>query len=141
AVSSKIVVVGGAVSPRGGDVADSIRPTHSPTAFLTDLAAAYRASGRTKPIMDALSMHPYEDNSSVAPVDGAHPNSTTIALADYDKLVASLGDAFGSYELPIWYDEFGVETQIPAAFASRYTGTEPTTVHPVDEQTQGTYYR
>ena len=43
------------------------RDTHSPTAFITDMGAAYRASGRTTPIMDALSLHPYEDNSSVAP--------------------------------------------------------------------------
>jgi len=44
AVSPKIVVLGGALSPRGGDDPGSIRPTHSPTAFLTDLGAAYRAS-------------------------------------------------------------------------------------------------
>jgi hypothetical protein len=146
AVSSKIVVVGGAVSPRGGDVADSIRPTHSPTAFLTDLAAAYRASGRTTPIMDALSMHPYEDNSSVAPVNGVHPNSTTIALADYDKLVTLLGTVFAGTPqrgstLPLYFDEFGVEAQIPPAKASLYTGREPATIKPLPEAVQGQYYR
>ena len=93
-VSAKIVVLGGALSPHGGDDPDSIRPTHSPTAFLIDLGAAYRASGRTRPIMDGLALHPYEDNSSVAPIDGLHPNSTTIALADYDKLVTLLGTVF-----------------------------------------------
>src|SRR5947207_1939510 len=72
AVSPKLVVLGGAISPHGGDDPDSIRPTHSPTAFLTDLGAAYRASSRTKPIMDGLALHPYEDNSSVAPIDGVH---------------------------------------------------------------------
>ena len=41
--------------------------------------------------MDGFAFHPYEDNSSVAPVSGMHPNTTTIALADYDKLVALLG--------------------------------------------------
>ena len=50
----------------------------------------------------------------------AHPNSTTIGVADYGKLVALLGEAFdgtaqpGS-ELPILYGEFGVESEIPAA--------------------------
>jgi hypothetical protein len=146
AVSPKIVVLGGALSPRGGDDPGSIRPTHSPTAFLTDLGAAYRASGRTGPIMDGLALHPYEDNSSVAPIDGVHPNSTTIALADYDKLVALLGTVFaGTVQrgstLPIYYDEFGVETQIPAAKASLYTGREPVTVKPVPEAVQGAYYR
>jgi hypothetical protein len=146
AVSPKIFVLGGAVSPRGGDVADSIRPTHSPTAFLTDLGAAYRASGRAKPIMDALTIHPYEDNSSVAPINGVHPNSTTIAIADYDKLVNVLDTAFAGTSqrgstLPIYYDEFGVEAQIPPAKAKLYTGREPATIKPVPEAVQGQYYR
>jgi hypothetical protein len=141
AVSSDVTVLGGAVSPRGGDVAGGIRPTHSPTVFIQDMGRAYRDSGRTDPVMDGFAFHPYEDNSSVAPVDGAHPNSTTISLADYDKLVTLLGDAFGDYELPIWYDEFGVESQIPAAKQALYTGTEPTTTKPVPEATQAAYYR
>ena len=141
AVAPTETVLGGAVSPRGGDVAGSVRPTHSPTVFIRDMGAAYQASGRTTPIMDGFAFHPYEDNSSIAPVSGVHPNTTTIALADYDKLVALLGEAFGDYELPIWYDEFGVESQIPPAKASLYTGTEPATTKPVDEATQAAYYR
>src|SRR3954454_13801712 len=141
AVSPRITVIGGALAPRGGDNPAGTRPTHSPTTFIHDLGQAWRDSGRTTPIMDAFDLHPYEDNSSVAPIDGTHTNSTTIALADYDKLVASLGDAFGTYDMPIWYDEFGVETQIPPAWQHAYTGTEPATIHPVDEQTQGAYYR
>src|SRR5205814_895501 len=89
ATSPGVTVLGGAVSPRGGDVAGGIRPTHSPTVFIHDLGQAYRDSGRTEPIMDGFAFHPYEDNSSIAQVDGTHPNSTTIALADYDKLVAA----------------------------------------------------
>jgi hypothetical protein len=127
--------------PRGGDTPGTIRPTHSPTVFIHDLGQAWRDSGRTDPILDAFDLHPYEDNSSVMPAAGTHPNSTTIALADYDKLVAALGDAFGRYDLPIWYDEFGVESQIPASEASHYTGTEPATVKPVPEATQAAYYR
>ena len=141
AVSPKITVIGGALAPRGGDTPGTIRPTHSPTVFIHDLGQAWRDSGRTDPIMDAFDLHPYEDNSSIAPVSGVHPNTTTIALADYDKLVALLGEAFGDYELPIWYDEFGVESQIPPAKASLYTGTEPATTKPVDEATQAAYYR
>ena len=60
---------------------------------------------------------------NVAPVNGRHPNSTTIAVADYDKLVSLLGTAFdGTAQqgstLPIYYTEFGVESQIPAPKAS-----------------------
>jgi hypothetical protein len=146
AVAPQVEVIGGAVSPRGNDNPNGTRLTHSPTTFIPDLGAAYRASGRTTPIMDAFAFHPYEDNSSVAPFDGVHPHSTTVALADYGKLVTLLGTAFdGTAQpgsaLPIYYDEFGVETQIPPAKASLYTGTEPSTIHPVDEATQALYYR
>jgi len=147
AANPDVEVIGGAVSPRGSDnPALTGRPTHSPTGFITDLGAAYRASGRTTPIMDALALHPYEDDSSVAPFLGTHPKSTTIALADYGKLVALLGAAFdgtaqpGS-KLPIVYDEFGVESQIPSSKQDAYTGTEPATTKPVPEQTQAEYYR
>jgi hypothetical protein len=43
--------------------------------------------------------------------------------------------------LPIYYDEFGVEAQIPPAKTSLYTGREPVTVKPVPEAVQGAYYR
>ncbi len=146
AVDPTVEVIGGALSPRGSDDPAGIRPTHSPTAFIADMGAAYRASGRATPIMDALSLHPYEDHSSVAPVDGTHPNTTTIALADYGKLVALLGQAFdGTAQpgstLPLYFDEFGVESQIPATKLALYTGAEVAVTEPVDEATQAAYYR
>jgi hypothetical protein len=144
AVRPHATVYGGALAPRGVDKPNTGRDTHSPTAFIADLGAAYRASGRTLPIMDAFTFHPYPETSATGP-DFPHPNSTAIGLADYDKLVGLLGAAFdgtaqrGS-QLPILYDEFGIESQIPPAKASFYTGTEPTTTHPVDEATQAQMY-
>ena len=145
AASPEVTVYGGAVSPRGSDNPSGIRPTHSPTAFIPDMGAAYRESGRTKPIMDAFAFHPYTDFSSQPPAT-QHPNTTTVALADYGKLVALLGRAFdGTAQpgstLPILYDEFGVESLIPTAKSSLYTGVEPTTTRPVDEKTQAEYYK
>ncbi len=143
-VSSSVVIYGGAVSPRGTDRPDGTRPTHSPTTFIERLGAAYRASGRTRPVMDAFAIHVYGDNSSVGPTV-AHPLNTSIGVADYDKLVRLLGEAFDDTAqpgstLPILYGEYGVETQIPDSKASLYTGTEPTTTKPVSEATQATYY-
>jgi hypothetical protein len=144
-VSPAVRVYGGAISPRGSDRPGGIRPTHSPTKFIQEMGVAYRASGRTEPVMDALAIHPYPDNSSQPPTT-AHPLTTTIAIADYEKLVTLLGEAFdgtgqrGS-DLPILYAEFGVESEIPARKASLYTGTEPTTTKPVVESTQATYYQ
>jgi hypothetical protein len=141
-----VQVIGGAVSPRGGDDPLAPRKTHSPTVFIRDLGVAYRASARPTRLMDAFAFHPYEDNSSVAPAAGLHPKSTTIALGDYGKLVSLLGQAFDGTPqpgstLPIYYDEFGVETQVPPAKASLYTGAEPATTKPVDEATQAAYYQ
>jgi hypothetical protein len=145
AVRPHSTVYGGALAPRGIDRPGSGRDTHSPTAFIADLGAAYRASGRGVAIMDAFAFHPYPESSATGP-SLAHPNSTSIGLADYDKLVGLLGSAFeGTAQrgatLPILYDEFGIETQIPPSKASFYTGTEPTTTHPVDEATQAAMYR
>jgi hypothetical protein len=134
-------VIGGGLAPHGGDKPSS-RPTHSPAKFIEDLGAAYRASGRTKPLMDALSIHVYGESARVPP-SLAHPNTTTIGIADYGKLVSLLGAAFdGTAQrgstLPIVYGEYGVETAIPPAKSSLYTGHEVVPV--VDEQTQARYY-
>ena len=144
AVSAGVRVYGGAVSPRGSDRPGGLRPTHSPTKFVEELGIAYRASGRDRPVMDAFVIHPYGDNSSQSP-STAHPLTTTIGIADYGKLVALLGAAFdgtaqpGS-QLPILYGEFGVESEIPSAKASLYTGGEPAVTRPVNETTQAAYY-
>jgi len=145
AVAPNVMVLGGAVSPRGNDQPDGTRLTHSPSTFIPDLGDAYRASGRTTPIMDGFAFHPYEDNSSIAPLNGVNPKSTSVMIADYDKLVGLLSDAFDGTDqpgstLPIYYDEFGVQSQIPPEKASEYTGTEQSTTKPVDELTQGVYY-
>jgi len=146
AADPMVEVIGGAVSPRGNDQPNGPRLTHSPTTFIPDLGAAYRASGRTTPIMDAFAFHPYEDNSSIAPVKGLNPKSTSVMIADYGKLVALLGKAFDGTPqpgstLPIYYDEFGVQSQIPPEEASLYTGAEQSTTKPVDEATQAVYYK
>jgi Bacterial Ig domain len=129
-------VIGGALDSHGNDVT-----SHSPTTFIRDLGLAYRASGRTKPIMDVFDEHVYADTSALPP-SMPHTGST-IAEGDYGKLVALLGKAFNGTAqrgstLPIFYGEYGVETAIPADKARLYTGaeTQPT----VDEATQARYY-
>jgi hypothetical protein len=144
AVSTQVNVIGGNVSARGSDRPDGERQTHSPTRFVEDLGAAYRASGRAEPVMDMFSLHPYPEDSSIPP-DFEHPKSTAIGLADYDKLVDLLAEAFdgtaqpGS-ELPIVYGEYGIQTEIPAERLGVYTGEEQPTTKPVDEETQAEWY-
>ena len=143
-VDRGLIVYGGALAPRGSDRPSTGRDTHSPTAFIADLGAAYKATGRSEPIMDALAIHPYPETSTTG-AGLAHPRTTSIGLADHAKLVGLLAAAFdgtgqkGS-TLPVLYDEFGVETAIPAAKAGSYSGVEPATTHPADEATQARIY-
>jgi hypothetical protein len=144
AADPRLRVWGGALSPRGSDRAGTARDTHSPTKFLSDLGAAYRASGRQTPIMDGLAIHPYGENSSISP-ELAHPRNTVIGIADYTKLVGLLSQAFdGSPQkgstLPIVYAEYGVESTVPDVKRSLYSGSEPATTRPVDEAKQASYY-
>jgi hypothetical protein len=145
-VSEDIRVIGGALAPRGGDDPEASRHTHSPTKFIQDLGRFYRESARGEPVMDAFAHHPYLERSETPP-DFAHPNTTTIALADYNKLVALLGGAFdgtaqeGS-DLPILYTEFGVQTEIPEAKQSAYSNLDsPLAADAVSEDVQADYYR
>ena len=146
AVSPQIQVIGGALAPRGADRPGTKRDTHSPTRFIQDLGAAYKASGRTKPVMDAFAIHPYMRMSKLSPTE-THAESTTITLADYPKLVALLDDAFGGTpqrggDIPIYYTEFGVQTHVPTASRHAYTDVNsPSAGDAVSPDTQARYYR
>ncbi len=142
AARPRVEVIGGGLAPRGSDDPSSSRQTHSPTRFILDLGLAYRTSGRNRPIMDALSIHPYGESARIPPTL-AHPRTTSIGIADYGKLIDLLGRAFGGTaqrgrDLPIVYGEYGVETTIPWAKAHLYTGHE--LVPTVDERVQSHDY-
>ncbi|MDX6388876.1 MAG: hypothetical protein QOD85_2678, partial [Gaiellaceae bacterium] len=145
-VSPDINVIGGALSPRGQDKRSAARQTHSPTAFIADLGAAYRQTKRTRPIMDMFAIHPYLIPSRLPPTF-AHPNTTTIGIADYPKLVALLTKAFAKTgqpgaTLPIVYDEFGYQSVVPTAKRRFYShlGT-PAAADAITEPRQALYYR
>jgi hypothetical protein len=144
--SRRILVIGGALAPRGSDRPQLKRHTHSPTQFITDLGAAYRASDRPKPIMDAFAIHPYMRTSALPPSD-THAESTTITIADYPKLMALLTHAFAGTAqrgrgLPVYYTEFGVQTEIPEKHRYAYTELESSAgFDAVDPATQAKYYR
>ena len=75
-------MVGIGLSPRGND-----RPfarsnvSTSPVRFLAALGAWYRASGRTRPLMDGLSFHPYPNRATDPFSRGyAWPNAGVVNL-------------------------------------------------------------
>jgi hypothetical protein len=136
AVDEDINVIGGALAPRGQDDPAAARPTHSPTAFIQDFGAAYRASGRKRPVLDMFDLHPYGTNSSEPTIP--HPRTKTIGLADHDKLVRLLREAFGTAP-PVVYGEYGIETTVDGQDGS-YNGTEPPSIRPVPPEEQGRRY-
>jgi hypothetical protein len=96
--------------------------------------------------MDIFAIHPYLERSGVAP-DTEHPIGTAIGIADYEKLVDLLGEAFdgtpqkGS-DVPVAYTEFGVQATIPPENLEPYTNIQsPLAADAVDEETQAEYYR
>ena len=138
-------VWGGALAPRGVDRPFTGRDTISPTRFLRELGEAYRKSRRALPVMDGFSFHPYPLNSSVA-VDAVPTDSDHLGLIDQDRLVRLLGKAFNGTAqvgsgMPILYDEFGIESMIPADKRALYGGVEPLTTRPVSEAAQAAAYR
>ena len=122
AVSPDINVIGGALSPRGQDKAELAagRHTHRPRSSTTS------ASRIARPKPHASDHGHVRDPSVPDPVeaaaDFAHPNTTTIGVADYPKLVTLLTTAFAGTAqpgatLPIVYDEFGYQSRDPDAEA------------------------
>jgi hypothetical protein len=143
AVRDEVRVWGGTTAPRGSDRPGASRATTSPTAFIRALGAAYRQSGRGRPVMDGFVHHPYPESADV-PIDLPHPRVKSIGLADYGKLANLLSRAFDGTaqkgnDLPILYGEIGVETAIPAAKRSLYTDAEITAT--ATEQEQAAAYR
>ncbi len=80
---------------------------------------------------------PMKPARPVSPWGSRHQKQVAIRVQT-DEGPTGLGEAFdgtaqrGS-ELPIFYGEFGVESDIPAAKASLYTGAEPAATRPVSE--------
>ncbi len=121
-----------ASAPRGTDnPSASGNVSHSPVNFYRKLGEAYRASGRTRPILDTVGHNPYPLTNAERPWT-RHPASTAIGEGDYDKLIGVLQEAFGGTGQPlpgqrqvsIWYMEQGFQSTIDPAKSGLYRGTE-----------------
>jgi hypothetical protein len=152
AVDPTITVIGVGLSPRGNDqphAKDNI--SRSPVRFLHDLGVAYRASGRTKPLMDELAFHPYPPPSQPPPDVGyvwpnaGLPNLGRIKQAVWDAFHGTAQSTFAetgktfARPLKLDLDEVGWQVAPLPALASLYHGKE--TNVPVSEQQQADYYR
>ena len=86
-------VIAPATSPRGNDRPNAVSNiSHSPLTFISQMGAAYRASGRTARIFDTVAHHAYGSSSRERPWR-THP-TTQISEGDWSKLMIALSSAF-----------------------------------------------
>jgi len=133
AVNPKIFVWGLGLSPRGNPVptdGSSPRATN-PVDWLRFLGQWYRSSGREKPLMDGLDLHPYPIPQNL-PFETGYPGSTSFSVVNLPRAYQAFYSAFngtpqrtvGPGRLPVSLNEVGIQTTPPPQLASSYTGTE-----------------
>jgi hypothetical protein len=152
-VNPNIDVVGLAVSSHGDDRPGSRRNTISPVRFIKAVGDAYRASHRTRPIMDNVALHPYPNPNTDPPDKGLlWPN---VGVPNLDRAEQAFWDAFHGTGQPTFaeaggrkaqaagspvrwlLDEAGWQTDtrnLPGYYGSENTPT-------VNEATQARYYK
>jgi hypothetical protein len=153
AVNRDITVIAGALGARGTDNALAAgNLSISPVRCLRDIGRAYRASRRTRPIMDELSLHAYPNSSADALETGypwpnvGVPNLARIKQAAWDAFYGTRQLTFAETGMPggplrtlkLRLNEVGWQVSIPPASRSAYTGRE--TVVTTDEGNQAAIY-
>jgi hypothetical protein len=151
-VNPNITVLGVGLSPRGNDTPSAIdNASTSPVRCLRDIGAAYRASGRTKPIMDELAFHAYpERDSQPFGLGYSWPNA---GLMDLARVKQAVWDAFNGTAQPTFAEtgqsivlpalkmrvaEVGWQVGIIPSAQAAYSGTE--NVATTDEVSQANDY-
>jgi hypothetical protein len=134
--AANVIAMG--LSPRA-----STSESNEPLVFLRDVGKAYKASGRTTPIMDQLSVHPYPNPSS--PADGpevGYPNPDRFGVPNLDRVKQAVYDSFNGTGQPTTLngltfvvDEIGWQTDTTGL--SQYVNPENVTV--ISEQKQAEY--
>ena len=155
-VDAGITVIGVSLSPRGNDnPLAAVNGSTSPVRCIRELGIAYRASGRTRPIMDELAFHPhpnsYRDNFLVG---YRWPNAGTSNLG---RIKQAIWDAFartgqptfaeagkpvskaGLPPLRIRLNEVGWQVSVPAESLHAYYGRE-SVARLADERSQADIY-
>ena len=153
-VDRSIAVIGIGLGPRGTD--NPRAPGNlsiSPVRCIRDIGRAYRKSRRKKPIMDALSYHPYPNASTDKLETGySWPNA---GIPNLDRIKQAVWDAFNGTAQPTFpeagmpggplrtlklrLNEVGWQVAIPPASRDAYFGKE--SVVTTDEGTQAARLR
>jgi hypothetical protein len=122
-INPAINVIGVGLSPRGNDNPTArSNPSTSPVRCIRDMAAAYRASKRTRPLMDELSFHPFP-NLATDPLGRGYqwPNA---GLANLDRIKQAFWDGFFGTGQPVFpessFGRFGPLATLAAADSLRF---------------------
>jgi hypothetical protein len=124
-------LIGPVVSLWGNDNPNAISNiSHSPLGFIRELGQAYRASGRTRPILDTFGHHPHPPSADERPWK-RHDSSVYVSMGDWGKLMNALAEAFEGTAQPlpgqgpsIWWLEVGYQTLIDGDKEHFYQGQE-----------------
>jgi hypothetical protein len=155
-VDKTITVIGVSLSPRGNDnPLAAVNASTSPVRCIRELGVAYRASGRTRPIMDELAFHPhpnsYADNFLVG---YRWPNAGTSNLGRIKQAIwdafartgqptfAEAGKPVSRVALPplrIRLNEVGWQVSVPSSSMHAYYGRE-SVARLADERSQSDNY-
>jgi hypothetical protein len=109
----------------GVSVLDSTASAHGPASFLEAVAAAYRASGRDRPLVDGFGHNPYPRSSAEPP--GATHAAGFLGEGDYPRLHELLARAFAGTaqaSFAVWYLEDGYQSAPPPSLLGAYDGRE-----------------
>jgi hypothetical protein len=144
AVNPGIEVTAGGLDARGNDTPNAASNiSTSPVRFIAAMGQAYRASGRARPLFDAVSFHPYPQSAKDPYTRSyAWPNA---GMADLDRVKQAYWDAFHGTAQPTFedglrlnLDETGWQTAPPPDHAGAYSGSEVSDT--TDEATQAQIY-
>ena len=131
-VDPTLDLVGLSISPEANDVTST-----SPVRFLAALGQAYRASGRTAPLMDDLGLHLYPKNAATQD-DTTHYQWPQTGPNDLGRVEQAFYDAFAGTGQPVFQetaqpvgpvahlvlDEIGWQVAIRPTLRSLYTSRE-----------------
>jgi hypothetical protein len=111
----------------GVNVVTTTASSHDAAAFIRDVGAAYRASGRQRPLFDTAGHNPYPLYPGEPPTAR---HEVYLGQGDYDRLVAVLDESFAGTAQPatsVWYLENGFQTTVAKRRRARYRGRESVT--------------
>ena len=131
------VVICGALASSGDDDPSKNYPSHSVYRFIEGMANAYKKSGRQLPFCDVLAMHPHLKIPTESPL--IEHGEKTVGFADYPKLIKAWDRAFKDTpqpRVPIYYTEFGIDSEIPKSRSAFYSGSQG---ERVSEKTRAEY--